>query len=119
MPERDEEGFLMRWSRRKRAAAKLTDERQTAVDDGTPIEAGSAPPLASIDDFHYPTSRSDESSAEVVASDEAVECGSDTISAELENIDIDSLNYDSDFTRFLGEGVPEALKRRALRQLWR
>lgn len=33
--------------------------------------------------------------------------------------DIDSLGEDSDFTVFLKEGVPEALKRQALRRLWR
>lgn len=33
--------------------------------------------------------------------------------------DIDSLTYGSDFTVFLREGVPEELKRLALRKLWR
>ena len=32
--------------------------------------------------------------------------------------DIDTLHKDSDFTVFMREGVPEALKRRALRKLW-
>ena len=32
--------------------------------------------------------------------------------------DIDSLHKDSDFTVFMRDGVPEALKRRALRKLW-
>ena len=32
--------------------------------------------------------------------------------------DIDSLHKDSDFTVFMQDGVPEALKRRALRKLW-
>ena len=33
--------------------------------------------------------------------------------------DIDSLKESSDFTPFLKEGVPDALRRRALRKLWR
>jgi hypothetical protein len=33
--------------------------------------------------------------------------------------DIDSLEESSDFTVFLQDGVPEALRRRALRKLWR
>lgn len=33
--------------------------------------------------------------------------------------DIDSLDSNSDFTVFLKEGVPDALRRRALRKLWR
>ena len=32
--------------------------------------------------------------------------------------DIDSLDADSDYTVFMGEGVPEHLKRLALRKLW-
>ena len=33
--------------------------------------------------------------------------------------DIDSLNADSDYTVFMGKGVPETLKNLALRKLWR
>ncbi len=33
--------------------------------------------------------------------------------------DIDSLDKDSDYTVFMGEGVPETLKKLALRKLWR
>lgn len=33
--------------------------------------------------------------------------------------DIDSLNADSDYTVFMGKGVPETLKHLALRKLWR
>ena len=33
--------------------------------------------------------------------------------------DIDSLDADSDYTVFMGEGVPETLKKLALRKLWR
>ena len=35
-----------------------------------------------------------------------------------ENFDFDSLNYASDYTQFLKKGVPEAVRRRALRMLW-
>ncbi len=37
---------------------------------------------------------------------------------EYENFDFDSLNYKSDYTRFMKQGVPEAVRRRALRMLW-
>lgn len=33
--------------------------------------------------------------------------------------DLEGLTYESDYTKFLGEQVPDALRRRALRQLWR
>jgi Protein of unknown function (DUF3306) len=35
-----------------------------------------------------------------------------------ENFDFESLNYASDYTQFMKKGVPEAVRRRALRMLW-
>lgn len=104
MPEQDDEGFLLRWSRRKRAAA---GDRSDAPPEAA---ADNAEPAEIADD---PLSTQDA---------EATEQGGETdeaVPAELADVDIDALDYDSDYTRFLGEGVPEALKRRALRQLWR
>ena len=43
----------------------------------------------------------------------------ETVPPELADINIEALDYDADYTQFLKEGVPEALKRRALRRLWR
>ena len=37
---------------------------------------------------------------------------------ELEQIDIDSLSYDNDFTIFMKSWVPGPLRQRALRKLW-
>jgi hypothetical protein len=37
---------------------------------------------------------------------------------EVELPDVDSLDKDSDYTGFLAEGVPEALRNKALRKLW-
>ena len=61
---------------------------------------------------------------EALASEEhpvaAVE-GEDTQPAKVvvEDLpDIDSLDADSDYSVFMGEGVPEHLKRLALRKLW-
>ncbi len=39
--------------------------------------------------------------------------------AALDLPDIETLDKDTDFTVFMKEGVPEALKRQALRKLWR
>jgi len=39
--------------------------------------------------------------------------------AALEAEDIEALDFNADFKRFLQDGVPDALKKRALRQLWR
>ncbi len=37
----------------------------------------------------------------------------------LEAIDIEKLDYSADFSVFMKKGVPDALRQRALRQLWR
>ncbi len=37
---------------------------------------------------------------------------------EFDDVDFDKLNYASDYSRFMKDGVPEAIRRRALRMLW-
>ncbi len=37
---------------------------------------------------------------------------------EFDDVDFDKLNFGSDYTRFMEKGVPEAIRRRALRALW-
>jgi len=37
---------------------------------------------------------------------------------DFEKVDFDSLNYDSDYTKFMKSGVPESVRKRALRMLW-
>lgn len=89
-----EESFLSRWSQRKRAAEAEAEEK----DAGKP--------------------RSAETAAAVGEPGGAAEPDDGRIDpAELP--DIDSLDADSDFTVFLKDGVPDALRRRALRKLWR
>lgn len=76
----DPEGFLARWSRRKREAALEPDE-PLAEETGAaaqPEETEEPEPLPPID----------------------------------------SLGADSDYTRFLAAGVPEEVKRLALRRAW-
>ena len=86
MAERGEDGFLERWSRRKRGDSDL----------GAPeTEVVEAPPLE----------------------EEEPDSGDPEVIAKLP--DLDSLTEDTDFTAFLQEGVPEALRRKALRRLWR
>jgi hypothetical protein len=84
--------FLTRWSRRKRTA---NDDGETpdgaAAEDAAPEEDAALGAAAHPDE------------AEIVA----------------QLPDIDSLEESSDFTVFLKEGVPEALRRKALRKLWR
>ena len=129
MSERDND-FLSRWSRRKVTARdgglqKTQSEPvhrpgRMRTDPPAPKEAapvaeadGEAPPrqeaslqgeqpLEPVDDPVAPKSEVEES----------------VDPAEFEEFDFDSLNYASDYTKFMKKGVPEAVKRRALRTLW-
>lgn len=113
MPESDDNNFLQRWSRRKRG---IEPESETKVGshDG-PSGSG----------VHSPATK--ELGAERGSSQAGVDVDKqpteveteESIPPELADVDIDALDYSSDYTRFLKDGVPEALKRRALRQLWR
>lgn len=88
------ESFLGRWSRRK-----LDDEEARAAEEALPDDPSSEPEPAEAE----------------FAKPEAAE------SAEphpTELIDIETLDYSSDFTQFMAKGVPVAVKRRALRKLW-
>jgi len=99
MPESDE-GFLTRWSRRK-----------AEVREGRPVPAAE-PPAA---DTEAALPASEESAA---ARDGAPGDAERQAAEALENIDIDSLDHASDYTRFMGADVPDALRNKALRKLW-
>jgi len=110
MAERDEDGFLERWSRRKRGEASpgapetgTAEAAQPAEPSGGrsgPPPAGARPPAVGPPQ-----------------SEEAPDSGDPEVIAKLP--DLDTLNKDSDFTAFLQDGVPDALRRQALRKLWR
>lgn len=141
MGERDteEDGFLQRWSRRKRGDGDdggLT-RRESAVADGdvsgemdgdvavVPVAAplGAGRMIVEADMLYPkpPEENGDDSEADAAPEEGGREDAGD-ISAdelkELESIDIDALDYDADFTRFMKAGVPERLRQRALRKLW-
>ncbi len=101
MAERDE-GFLSRWSRRKRGggATPVIEARVTppeAAPAGEPPSAPSPPAVRDGGETGQPTE--------------------DGAPPDLP--DIESLDKDSDYTGFLNKGVPEQLQKRALRKLWR
>ena len=102
MADRDE-GFGQRWSRRKSAArspieaeSKLEDSpEQPPPSTGDRLDGGdTSPPNADQSDEKPPVRPEDLPS-------------------------IDSLTAESDYTPFLQEGVPDALRKAALRKLWR
>lgn len=96
----DEEprGFLQRWSKRK---VEATTNHPAAPKDGT-IELSEA--------------TSPELSAGDVSEQEAAD---EEAPAAVTEADLENLTYESDYTKFMGEQVPEAIRRQALRQLWR
>ena len=89
--EREDGRFLERWSRRKR---DNESEKERRID--TPDDAGPS----AVDP--------DERRLELEKNRKAAEA-----------IDLDSLDADSDFSPFLKDGVPRALKAAAMRVLWR
>ncbi len=100
--DKDIHGFLSRWSQRKRAAEESVDRAEMSPDvaeQRSPESAGgSAEPTVG---------GNEESGAQAKVPVDP---------AELP--DIDSLDASSDFSVFMKDGVPPALRRRALRKLW-
>lgn len=90
--------FLKRWSRRKASARDAESGGEVAMrteaDGALDIEAA---PLPTAD------------SGEITPAE----------LAELEEIDLDTLSYEADFTPFMKKGVPPVLRQAALRKLWR
>lgn len=108
----DDEGFLGRWSRRKRSggAAPVIE----APAPGPVMEQ--APPDEAAGDAVLPGTHG------TPGTPAPVEEGGDQPVAEIDEAelpDIESLDRDSDYTAFLRKGVPERLKRAALHKLWR
>ncbi|WP_420348883.1 DUF3306 domain-containing protein [Pelagibius sp.] len=99
----DDGGFLSRWAERKREAT----ERQQSAPEAEPEGAGGA--------------SAGGASAGGASADGAAPGGApperDFDPKDLP--DIETLEKDSDFSVFMHEKVPEALRRRALRRLWR
>ena len=90
------ESPLTRWSRLKRARRTQVADRRTASNSPAEPDDANAPAPLPAKETH-PSARE--------------------LPADLP--DPQSLDKDSDFTPFLKDGVPEALRRQALRVLWR
>ncbi len=96
-PQHEEKAsFFKRWSDRKTEAAT-----QPAVERSPEDTSVSGAPEGTA-------------AADIDATPETADAPPPVTEADLEN-----LTYESDYTKFMGEHVPEALRRRALRQLWR
>ena len=142
MSERDDD-FLSRWSRRKASARdgglrkksepehkpgrmrtdapepKESKPKEPEPKQAEPVaEAEPEAPLAreaALRDEQTPAQEN--AASEKVAKETEPEEGA--APEDYDDFDFDSLNYKSDYTRFMKAGVPEAVRRRALRMLWR
>jgi hypothetical protein len=91
--EKDESlGFLSRWSQRKRAMEEGAELQETTAAKAEPAQQGQ--------------------------SEEDGGAGDRERIDPADLPDIETLDANSDFSQFMQKGVPEALKRRALRKLW-
>lgn len=124
MPQSDDEGFLARWSRRKRATAdgKVVPAEPaiapatataTAVDD--PAGQGPAATTAAEDPGRQQGQR------QPSARDDGQGRGAlkrVLTEADFADVDFAALDFRSDYSRFMQPGVPDAIRNKALRQLW-
>ncbi len=93
MPDNDET-FLARWSRRKRGGEPTTPVAEP-VDDAATIETG------------------DETIGRSATDKDAM-----LTEADFVDVNFEALDFGSDYTRFMGKNVPDAIRNRALRKLW-
>lgn len=101
------EEFLNRWSKRKLAG----EQEDAAGEEGGTAEVAET---ALSDDGHE--AQLGDGEADLIDT----ESGDEQLEPHpAEGIDIDELEYDSDFTVFMHDKVPETLRRMALRKLWK
>ncbi len=113
----EDDGFLKRWAQRKVEADKETKPPQE-------VETPSVVPGRMITEPILPK---DVDHEDIAVKDGAGEPNADEPERvpdqendveDFENFDFDSLTYDSDYSRFMKSGVPDAVRRKALRMLW-
>jgi hypothetical protein len=101
-----DDNFLLRWSRRKvRSRDGIVDdsadggERIDATDREAPqMQQSAVRETGAAEPGHTPDRPLTED--------------------DFAHIDFDALDFDSDYTRFMGRGVPDAIRNKALRKLW-
>ena len=101
-----DESLLLRWSRRKQAA-RQQKAAEPAMDVERPADPTPEPVQADAQESMQAAAVQDEGAAEPAPA------------VDVEALpDVETLTYESDFTTFLRDGVPERLKQAALRKLW-
>lgn len=114
MAEHDDEGFLSRWSRLKRRPEEDRDNDPVAEQ----AEEAAAASLPVAEEFE-----ADELPQRVLETPEEELSAAEREWLEnrrrAEAVDLDTVAYEADFALFLKRGVPRALRKKALRKLWR
>lgn len=104
-PQDEQEGFLERWARRKSEARKgETLPEPPGEVEGETQDTGQAPQDAPAGDPGV-----------AAAGDEAEHAPAETA---IELPPLESLGEDSDYSAFMGEGVPQELRQKALKKLF-
>jgi hypothetical protein len=98
----EEEGRFSRWSRLKTG---VVENELPQLDE----------PLSKFTSENLPVRAEGE---ELLASSSDVEADGEEPDVPLDLPDIETLEKDSDYTPFLAEGVPESIRKLALRKLW-
>jgi Protein of unknown function (DUF3306) len=102
----DQEGFLTRWSRRKRKAGEQVDKQPAEAADDAPMLEGDASTADA------PATADTGAAATGVAKAEAVAVDLDSLPS------IESITSATDIRAFLAPGIPPQLARAALRRAW-
>ncbi len=105
------EDFLSRWARRK---AEAKSEPHPVADELPPSAPAVLPEAEG--EANLPAAPNEPDMLRDAPPDE--ETRAEWIS-KLEAVDLDTLNYKDDFTVFMRGWVPQALRNRALKRLWR
>ena len=89
----DGEGFLNRWSRRKRGVVeeKSASDPIVQADEATAADASAETENAQLEE---------------------------QAAAAFDDVDFETLDYSSDYTRFMGDNVPDHIRKQALAKLW-
>jgi hypothetical protein len=116
MADRDND-FLARWSRRKAEARRgLHRKEEDAEATPAPEQPAETGESAAGDESRVRGEARAQPGAP--AADESAGAEGEADASQFEDFDFDSLDYNSDYTRFMEKSVPEAVRRRALRMLW-
>ena len=109
----DREGFsLRRWSQRKLDAARPREADNAAPRSSDALTAVAPPPVADA-------AGTDPTAAPLAPASEMPPAAAPVVAAPTELPSLDSLTIDSDYSPFMQPGVDDALKRGALKQLFK